>query len=92
VAVDTFDTLLPQHRGGKIRVLAVSSAQRSPLADDIPTFREAGLDIVASGWNTIFAPASMPHVKVDAFAAAIRDVMRDPRTQERSCRPTCSPS
>jgi tripartite-type tricarboxylate transporter receptor subunit TctC len=83
VAVDTFDTLLPQHRGGKIRVLAVSSAKRSPLADDIPTFREAGLDIVATGWNTIFAPASMPHVKVDAFAAAIRDVMRDARTQER---------
>ncbi|HKB54499.1 MAG TPA: Bug family tripartite tricarboxylate transporter substrate binding protein [Ramlibacter sp.] len=83
VAVDTFDTLLPQHRGGKIRVLAVSGAKRSPLAADIPTFREAGLDIVATGWNAIFAPASMPAAKVDAFAVAIREVMLDPRTQQR---------
>ena len=32
VAFDTFDTLLPQHEAGKIRILAVSSAKRSALA------------------------------------------------------------
>src|SRR6218665_2929417 len=40
VAFDSFDSLLPQHEAGKIRILAVSSARRSPLAADIPTFRE----------------------------------------------------
>ena len=83
VAVDTFDTQLPQHEGGKLRILAVSSAQRSPLAPSIPTFREAGLDLVATGWNAFFAPASMPKQKVDLLAAAIHDVMKDPDTQRK---------
>jgi tripartite-type tricarboxylate transporter receptor subunit TctC len=83
VAVDTFDTQLPQHEGGKIRVLAVSSAQRSPLAPSIPTFKEAGLDLVAAGWNTFFAPASMPKAKVEMLANAIHEVMQDKDTQRK---------
>lgn len=80
VAFDTFDTVLPQHEGGKIRILAVSSEKRSALAPGIPTFKEAGLDVVATGWNTFFAPASMPKARVDQLARAIAEVMRDPDT------------
>ncbi|HUR89551.1 MAG TPA: Bug family tripartite tricarboxylate transporter substrate binding protein [Ramlibacter sp.] len=83
VAVDTFDTQLPQHEGGKLRILAVSSAQRSPLAPNVPTFKEAGIDLVATGWNTFFAPASMPKAKVEALSKAIREVMQDPDTQRK---------
>ena len=43
VAFDTFDTVLPQHEGGKVRILAVSGEKRSALAPKIPTFKEAGL-------------------------------------------------
>ena len=42
VAFDTFDTLLPQHEAGKIRILAVSGAKRSALDGKIPTFKESG--------------------------------------------------
>jgi tripartite-type tricarboxylate transporter receptor subunit TctC len=83
VAVDTFDTQLPQHEAGKLRILAVSSAQRSPLAPNVPTFKEAGLDLVATGWNTFFAPASMPKAKVEMLARAIHDVMMDPDTKRQ---------
>ena len=83
VAVDTFDTQLPQHEGGKLRILAVSSAQRSQLAPQIPTFKEAGLDLVATGWNTFYAPVTMPKAKVDMLAKAIHDVMQDPDTQRK---------
>jgi len=83
VAVDTFDTQLPQHEGGKLRILAVSSAERSPLAPTIPTFKEAGLDLVATGWNTFFAPAAMPKAKVDLLSTAIREVMMDKDTQRK---------
>lgn len=83
VAFDTFDTLLAQHDAGKIRVLAVSSDKRSAHAKDIPTFKEAGLDLVATGWNTFFAPAAMPRDKVERLAAAIREVMQDPDTQRK---------
>jgi tripartite-type tricarboxylate transporter receptor subunit TctC len=80
VAFDTFDTVLPQHEAGKIRILAVSSSNRSPHAPAIPTFKEAGLDLVANGWNAFFSPASMPRDKVEMLAKAIREVMQDPDT------------
>jgi tripartite-type tricarboxylate transporter receptor subunit TctC len=83
VAFDTFDTLVPQHAAGKLRILAMSGAKRSTLAPDVPTFREAGMDLVATGWNAFFAPATMPADKVDRYATAIRDVMRDPDTQRK---------
>jgi tripartite-type tricarboxylate transporter receptor subunit TctC len=83
VAFDTFETLLPQHEAGKLRVLATSGARRSPHAPSVPTFREAGLDLVATGWNAFFAPASMPPARIEHYATAIRDVMRDPDTQRR---------
>ncbi len=83
VAFDTFDTLLPQHGAGKIRILAVSSDRRSAFAPAIPTFREAGLDLGAEGWNTFFAPASMPAARVARFGQAIREVMQDPETVRR---------
>ncbi|WP_382153437.1 Bug family tripartite tricarboxylate transporter substrate binding protein [Hydrogenophaga sp. ANAO-22] len=83
VAFDTFDTLLPQHEAGKIRILAVSSAKRSPFAPAIPTFKEAGLDLGADGWNTFFAPASMPAARAAQLGQAIREVMQDPETVRR---------
>ncbi|MDP1684813.1 Bug family tripartite tricarboxylate transporter substrate binding protein [Hydrogenophaga sp.] len=78
VAFDTFDSLLPQHEAGKVRILAVSSPKRSPFAPTIPTFREAGLDVDAIGWNTFFAPASMPAARVEQIGQAIRNIMQEP--------------
>ncbi len=83
VAFDTLDTLLPQAESGKLRILATSGAKRSPWSPAVPTFKEAGLNLVATGWNTSFAPASMPKDKVERLAAAIRDVMQDPDTQRK---------
>ena len=83
VAFDTFDTLLPQHDAGKIRILAVSGAKRSALDARIPTFREAGLDLNATGWNTFFAPMSMPKAQAERLAGLIVEVMKDPDTQRK---------
>ena len=83
VAFDTFDTLLPQHEAGKIRILAVSGAKRSPLDGKIPTFKEGGLDVAATGWNTFFAPMSMPKAQAERLAGLIHEVMKDPDTQRK---------
>lgn len=83
IAVDTLDVVIPQHQAGKIRILAMSGAKRSPFAPEVPTFKEAGLDLVATGWNTFFAPASMPRDKVARLSQAIREVMQDPDTVRR---------
>lgn len=83
VAFDTFDTLLPQHEAGKIRILAVSGARRSPLDAKIPTFKEGGLDLAATGWNTFFAPMSMPKAQAERLAGLIHEVMKDPDTRRK---------
>src|SRR5919198_228745 len=52
---------LPHVRAGKMRALAVSTAQRSPLAPELPTIAEAGVaGYEFSGWVGIFAPAVTP--------------------------------
>ena len=83
VAFDTFETLVPQHEAGKIRILAVSGEKRSPLAPKIPTFKEGGMDLVARGWNTFYAPMSMPKAQADRLAGLIHEVMGDPDTQRK---------
>jgi tripartite-type tricarboxylate transporter receptor subunit TctC len=80
IAVDTEDVVLPQHAAGKLRILALSGARRSPFAPTIPTFKEAGLDLAATGWNAFFAPSSMPREKVERLSQVIREVMQDPDT------------
>ncbi|MEO8248471.1 MAG: Bug family tripartite tricarboxylate transporter substrate binding protein [Burkholderiales bacterium] len=83
VAFDTLETLLPQHEAGKLRILAVSGAKRSPFAPKIPTLKESGLNLVVTGWNALFAPASMPRERVEMLAKATREVMQDPDTLRR---------
>ena len=83
VAFDTLDSVWPQHEAGKIRILAVSGDKRSPFAASVPTFKEAGLDLVAAGWNTFFAPASLSKDKVERLSQAISEVMQDPDTQRK---------
>ncbi|MBV8621631.1 MAG: Bug family tripartite tricarboxylate transporter substrate binding protein [Curvibacter sp.] len=83
VAIDTLDTFLPQHQAGKLRILAVSGARRSAFAPQIPTFKEAGLDLAASGFNAFFAPTAMPRDKAEALARVIREIMQEPDTAHR---------
>lgn len=83
VAIDTFDTLLPLHQGGKLRILAVSAPQRIDFAKDVPTFGEAGFAVNANGWNGFFAPASMPPARQKLIADAIVAVMQEQELQRR---------
>jgi tripartite-type tricarboxylate transporter receptor subunit TctC len=82
IAIDTLDSLYAQHVAGKIRILAVSGKKRASFAPSLPTFREAGMKIDADGWNTFFAPSSMPPARVQLLAAKIREVMQDPGLQK----------
>jgi tripartite-type tricarboxylate transporter receptor subunit TctC len=83
VSIDTLDTVLPQHEAGKLRILATSGAKRSAIAPQVPTFRESGVDLVATGWNAFFAPATMPRAMVQRYASAIHEVMADADTQRK---------
>jgi tripartite-type tricarboxylate transporter receptor subunit TctC len=58
---DNLANAMPQIRAGTVRALAVTTAQRTPLAQDLPTIAESGLpgfDI--STWVGVFLPANTP--------------------------------
>jgi tripartite-type tricarboxylate transporter receptor subunit TctC len=53
-------------RAGKIRVLGITSAQRSPLMPDVPTLAEAGVPgYEFAGWYALFAPAKTPRAVIE---------------------------
>ena len=82
VAIDTLDTFLPMAKSGKVKVLGVSSDQRDASLPDVPPFHEAGIDIRATGWNAVFAPASMDDEVVTYLGDAISKAMGDATVQK----------
>lgn len=72
VVVDNLPSSIAHTRDGKARILAVSSAQRSSMVPDIPTFKELGLTQVSTaGWYGIGAPAGTPPAILQRLEAAI---------------------
>ena len=70
----------PFVESGKLRMLAISTAQPSPLAPGMPTVAEAaGLPAYeAVGWMGLFAPAGTPKAIVDKLNAEIRRIQQSP--------------
>lgn len=81
LGLDDVQVMTPFHEANKIRLLAVASEQRSDKLPAVPTFRESGIDIVASGWTTFFAPRAMPLDRVDLLGKAVVEAMREPELQ-----------
>ncbi|MEI7976649.1 MAG: tripartite tricarboxylate transporter substrate binding protein [Betaproteobacteria bacterium] len=74
-----------QHiRTGRLRALAITSAKRSPLSPEIPTFAEAGLNgLVAVNWWGVFLPTGTPKPVVDAYYTALVKIMANPDLKEK---------
>jgi tripartite-type tricarboxylate transporter receptor subunit TctC len=71
--------VLPQAGGGRLRVLAVSTRERSPLVPDIPGMREAGLpDYDLAFWYGMFVPANTPAAIVKKIHEATVAAMQQP--------------
>ena len=79
----TTSDMVEMQRAGRIRVLATSDQQRSPFLPDVPTFRESGYDLVATGWYAMFAPAKTPADVVARLNQAIVAAVKAPDVRER---------
>ncbi|MBM3527611.1 MAG: tripartite tricarboxylate transporter substrate binding protein [Alphaproteobacteria bacterium] len=53
-------SVTPHATGGKVKILAVSTAKRSPYLPQIPTLKEAGIDLEADAWMGMIAPGKTP--------------------------------
>lgn len=70
---------LPHVQAGKLRALAVTSAQRLPALPQVPTMGEAGLnDFVVEQWHAMFVPAKTPAATVQRLNVEIAKALKDP--------------
>ena len=72
--------LIPYQKAGGIRILAVTTAERSPALPDVPTVRELGYpDFVVDQWMALLAPAKVPPTILDRLNAKVNAALGDAR-------------
>ena len=75
--------LIPHYRAGTLRLLAQSTAARSPSLPEIPTFQEAGINgLVIDQWNGVFAPTGTPLAITTLLNAEIDKALTDTAVRE----------
>ena len=76
--------LLPHQKAGKLRVIAVSGGQRSPLLPDVPTFAEQGVKGVdQSNFLALYAPAGTSPAVVKRYQDALREALAQPALRDK---------
>ncbi len=81
---DNLSSILPHIKGGRVRVLAVSGARRSPALPDVLTMAEAGVaGYETTAWGGIVAPAGTPREIIARLNSEINKVLALPAVNER---------
>ena len=76
---DNLPSAIGQIQAGKLRALAVTTAQRSTALPDVPTLAEAGMDgFNVSAWFGVAAPAGLPAPVATRLADALQKVVQQP--------------
>ena len=83
----TFGTppsVLPMVQGGKLRLVAVTTADRSPLFPELPSMKESGInDFDFSLWFGLYGPANLPPEVTKKLFEASNQVLNDPDVRSR---------
>jgi tripartite-type tricarboxylate transporter receptor subunit TctC len=81
---DNLPSALPHIKAGKLRALAVTSAQRASALPDVPTVAEAGLPgFDATSWFGLLAPAGTPRDVVAKLNAEVAKWLASPEAREK---------
>lgn len=81
---DPVQSVLPHVQGGRLRALAISSKQRSPVLPQVPTLDEAGLSgFEAEAWWAVFAPAKLQAAETKLLRTEIERVVRSTEFREK---------
>ena len=73
----------PHAATGAVKILAVSTARRSPYLPDVPTLKESGIDVEADAWNGLIAPAGTPRSIIDRISKDVAEIIRQPMLREK---------
>ena len=77
-------TALPLVKSGKVKALAISTKERSPVLPDVPTMSESGYPgFEVSSWFGLMAPAGTPPEVIAKLNAAVINVMSKPEIEQK---------
>ena len=71
------------HRSGKARIIAVTGSKRDPQVPEVPTLREAGIDMEATAWFGVYGPAGMNPAAQNRLSQAFAQALKQPALRER---------
>jgi tripartite-type tricarboxylate transporter receptor subunit TctC len=76
-------SVVPLAKDGKVKIIAVSTAKRSPYLPDVPTLKESGIDVDADAWMGLIAPGGMPKAMVDKINKDVVAIIMQPDVKEK---------
>jgi tripartite-type tricarboxylate transporter receptor subunit TctC len=75
--------LLKHHQAGTVKMLATSGSERSPMAPDVPTFKELGFAAIeGTGWQAFHTSVGTPRPTIDRLSAAIASAIKAPEVRD----------
>ena len=76
-------SVVPQAKAGKLKMLAVSTAKRSPYLPDVPTLKESGIDVEADAWMGLVGPGGLPKPMVAQINKDVVAIIKQPAVREK---------
>ena len=76
-------SVVPQLASGKVKILAVTTAQRSAPLPGIPTLKEAGIDVEADAWMGLIAPAGLSNDMIERIRALVTEAIESRAIREK---------
>jgi tripartite-type tricarboxylate transporter receptor subunit TctC len=84
IMMDGVASALPHLQGGRLKALAVTTAQRTPQLPDVPTIAESGYPgFLGVGWAGLFMPAGGPKEIAEKISADVRSILNQPEMRKR---------
>jgi tripartite-type tricarboxylate transporter receptor subunit TctC len=82
--IDALGAGMPHVKSGKLKVLALTAAERAPEFQTIPTFKEAGLkNYVVTGWQGMVAPLNIPTPVLQKLNRALNETLNKKEIREK---------
>ncbi len=71
------------HRTGKVRIIAVTGSTRDPQVPEVPTLKESGVNMEATAWFAMYAPAGLPPAVLTKLERAVGAALKKPALREQ---------
>lgn len=75
--------VMPHYRAGKLKIIAQTTARRSPSLSEVPTYKESGIELEMDQWLGLLVPAGTPKEVVQRLNASAAKALQAPAIREK---------